>query len=172
MAAFRIGHVSRIASRLSRRAQAGFSGTVFRLQGGSLVEGEGAPFDASFTRYSILDGIRDGYLVPAFSAPADDKIDVTQAQERQGEYDGRSQDAQMLALMDNHIAQMIHHGARGAPGCVRGVGQGRLGDDGAPERMGRSGRAGARRPRPRASARPPSRRFARAGCAAWSTSPR
>jgi DNA repair protein RadD len=57
--------------------QAGFSGTVFRLQGGSLVEGEGAPFDKVVYTYSIIDGIRDGYLVPAFSAPADDKIDVT-----------------------------------------------------------------------------------------------
>jgi DNA repair protein RadD len=59
-------------------------------------------------------------LVPAFSAPADDKIDVTKLKKRQGEYDTASQDAQMLALMDNHIAQMIHHGASGAPGwCSR-----------------------------------------------------
>lgn len=90
----------------------GFSGTVFRLQGGSLVEGEGAPFERVVYTYSILDGIRDGYLVPAFSAPADDKIDPTKLKKRQGEYDTASQDAQMLALMDNHIAQMIHHGAQ------------------------------------------------------------
>lgn len=91
--------------------QAGFSGTVFRLQGGSLVEGEGAPFDKVVYTYSIIDGIRDGYLVPAFSAPADDKIDASKLKKRQGEYDTASQDAQMLALMDNHIAQMKHHGA-------------------------------------------------------------
>lgn len=91
--------------------QAGFSGTVFRLQGGSLVEGEGAPFDKVVYTYSIIDGIRDGYLVPAFSAPADDKIDTTRLKKRQGEYDTASQDAQMLALMDNHIAQMKHYGA-------------------------------------------------------------
>jgi DNA repair protein RadD len=89
----------------------GFSGTVFRLQGGSLVEGEGAPFESVVYTYSIIDGIRDGYLVPAFSAPADDKIDVSKLKRRQGEFTGDSQDAQMLALMDNHIAQMIHHGA-------------------------------------------------------------
>jgi DNA repair protein RadD len=89
---------------------AGFSGTVFRLQGGSLVEGEGAPFDKVVYRYSIIDGIRDGYLVPAFSAPADDKIDVTKLKTKQGEFTGESQDAQMIALMDNHIAQMLHHG--------------------------------------------------------------
>lgn len=89
----------------------GFSGTVFRLQGGSLVEGEGAPFDRVVYRYSILDGIRDGYLVPAFSVAADDKVDVSKLRKRQGEYDTASQDAQMLALMDNHIAQMVHHGA-------------------------------------------------------------
>lgn len=89
----------------------GASGTVFRLQGGSLVEGEGAPFDKVVFRYSILDGIRDGYLVPAFSVAADDKIDLTKLRVRQGEYSGDSQDAQMLALMDNHIAQLIHHGS-------------------------------------------------------------
>jgi DNA repair protein RadD len=88
----------------------GFSGTVFRLQGGSLVEGEGAPFERVVYTYSIIDGIRDGYLVPAFSAPADDKIDPTKLKKKQGEFDGASQDAQMLALMDNHIAQMLHHG--------------------------------------------------------------
>lgn len=92
--------------------QAGFSGTVFRLQGGSLVEGEGAPFDRVVYTYSIIDGIRDGYLVPAFSAPAEDKIDPARLKKRQGEYDTASQDAQMLALMDNHIAQMLHHGAQ------------------------------------------------------------
>lgn len=91
---------------------AGFSGTVFRLQGGSLVEGEGAPFDKVVYRYGILDGIRDGYLVPAFSAPAADKIDPDKLRTRQGEYTADSQDAQMLALMDSHIAQMIHHGAQ------------------------------------------------------------
>lgn len=90
----------------------GFSGTVFRLQGGSLVEGEGAPFDRVVYRYSILDGISDGYLVPAFSVAADDKIDPTKLKTRQGEFTGDSQDAQMLALMDNHIAQMIHHGSQ------------------------------------------------------------
>jgi DNA repair protein RadD len=90
---------------------AGFSGTVFRLQGGSLVEGEGAPFDKVVYTYSILDGIRDGYLVPAFSAPALDKMDVTRLKKRQGEFTGESQDAQMLDLMDSHITQMLHHGA-------------------------------------------------------------
>lgn len=90
----------------------GFSGTTFRLMGGSLVEGEGAPFDKVVYRYSILDGIRDGYLVPAFSVSADDKIDATKLKTKQGEFTGDSQDAQMLALMDNHVAQMIHHGAK------------------------------------------------------------
>jgi DNA repair protein RadD len=89
---------------------AGFSGTVFRLQGGSLVEGEGAPFDRVVYRYGIVDGIRDGYLVPAFSVTADDKIDPTKLKTRQGEFTGDSQDAQMLDLMDNHLAQMCHHG--------------------------------------------------------------
>lgn len=88
----------------------GFSGTVFRLQGGSLVEGEAAPFDRVVYRYSILDGIRDGYLVPAFSVSADDKMDVSKLKTRQGEFTGDSQDVQMLALMDNHIAQMVQHG--------------------------------------------------------------
>lgn len=89
----------------------GFSGTVFRLQGGSLVEGEEAPFDRVVYTYSILDGIRDGYLVPAFSAPADDVIDATKLRTRNGDYDTASQDAQNIELMDNHIAQMVHHGA-------------------------------------------------------------
>ncbi|NVO13846.1 MAG: hypothetical protein HXX10_07405 [Rhodoplanes sp.] len=89
---------------------AGGSGTTYRLQGGSLVEGEGAPFDAVVYRYSILDGIRDGYLVPAFSVQADDKLDVSKLKVRQGEFTGDSQDAQMIAAMDNHIAQAIHYG--------------------------------------------------------------
>lgn len=89
----------------------GGSGTVFRLQGGSLVEGEGAPFDRVVYTYSILDGIRDGYLCPAFSAPTDDNIDPTKLRVRQGEFTADSSDAQMIAAMDNHIAQMVHHGA-------------------------------------------------------------
>jgi len=88
----------------------GLSGTTFRLQGGSLVEGEGAPFEKIVYTYDIIDGIRDGYLVPAFSAPADDKIDLTKLKVRQGEYTPASQDEQMIAAIDNHIVQMIHHG--------------------------------------------------------------
>lgn len=88
----------------------GGSGTVFRLQGGSLIEGEGAPFEKVVFRYGIVDGIRDGYLVPAFSAEATDKIDAAKLRTRQGEFTGESQDAQMIALMDNHILQMLHHG--------------------------------------------------------------
>jgi len=87
--------------------QAGFSGTVFRLQGGSLVEGEEAPFDKVVYRYSIIDGIRDGYLVPAFSASVTDTMDLSALKTRQGEYTGDSQDTQMLAQMDNHICQLI-----------------------------------------------------------------
>ncbi len=88
---------------------AGASGTVFRMQGGSLVEGEGAPFDKVVYRYSIIDGIRDGYLVPAFSAKADDKLDVSKLRVRSGEYTGESQDAQMIDAMDNHIVQLLPH---------------------------------------------------------------
>jgi DNA repair protein RadD len=88
----------------------GGSGTTFRLQGGSLVEGEGAPFDQVVYKYGILDGIRDGYLCEAFSLGADDKMDVTKLRSRSGEYTPESQDAQMIASMDNHIAQMVHHG--------------------------------------------------------------
>lgn len=89
----------------------GGSGTPFRLQGGSLVEGEGAPFDEVVYRYSIMDGIRDGYLVPPYSVPVDDRIDPSKLRIKAGEYTGASSDAQMIALMDNHIAQMLHYGA-------------------------------------------------------------
>lgn len=89
---------------------AGGSGTVFRLQGGSLVEGEGAPFDRVVFRYSIVDGIRDGFLVPAFSVTTTEKMNPSKLRTRQGEYTGESQDAQMIAAMDNHIAQMVYHG--------------------------------------------------------------
>lgn len=90
----------------------GGSGTTFRLQGGSLVEGEGAPFERVVFRYSILDGIRDGYLCPAFSLGADDKMDPAKLKVGvDGDYTPGSQDAQMIAAMDNHIAQMVHHGA-------------------------------------------------------------
>lgn len=89
----------------------GFTGTTFRLQGGSLVEGEEAPFDRVVYTYGILDGIQDEYLVPAFSAPADDVIDVSKLRTAQGDFTGASQDVQMLAMIDNHIAQMVHHGS-------------------------------------------------------------
>jgi len=89
---------------------AGASGTVFRLQGGSLVEGEGAPFDQVVFRYTIIDGIRDGYLCPAFSIGADDKIDESKLRLSKGEFTAASSDPQMIAEMDNHIAQMVHHG--------------------------------------------------------------
>lgn len=89
----------------------GFSGTVFRLNGGRLDEGEEAPFERVVYTYSILDGIRDGYLCPAFSlGGADDHIDLSKLRTRNGDFSGESSDAQMLGLIDNHIAQMVHHG--------------------------------------------------------------
>jgi DNA repair protein RadD len=88
----------------------GGTGTPFRMLGGSLTDGEDAPFDKIVYRYSILDGIRDGFLVPPFSVPVDDRIDPTKLRVRQGEYTGASSDDQMIALMDNHIAQMLHYG--------------------------------------------------------------
>lgn len=89
----------------------GYSGTTFRLQGGSLIEGEGALFEKEVYRYDITDGIRDEYLVPGFSAEALDKVDVTKLKKTAGEYTASSQDAQMIALMDSHIAQMMLGGA-------------------------------------------------------------
>jgi DNA repair protein RadD len=89
----------------------GGSGTPFRLLGGSLTEGEAAPFDRTVFRYSIIDGIRDGYLVPPFTEPVGDKIDATKLRVRQGEYTGASSDPQMIESIDNHIAQMVHYGA-------------------------------------------------------------
>lgn len=104
------GMYRKLARALGDVRIAGASGTVFRLQGGSLVEGEGAPFDKVVYRYTIIDGIRDGYLCPAFSLGADDKIDATRLKTRSGEFTSESSDAQMIAAMDNHIAQMVHHG--------------------------------------------------------------
>lgn len=89
---------------------AGFSGTVFRLQGGSLVEGEDAPFDKVVFRYPLTRGIDDGYLVPAFSAKTLDNLDRSKLKVRQGEYTSDSQDAQMLEAIDNHILQMMEIG--------------------------------------------------------------
>ena len=63
----------------------------------------------SFSLIRILDGIRDGFLCPAFSIGATDKVDPTKLRVRQGEFTAESSDAQMLAAMDNHIAQMVHH---------------------------------------------------------------
>lgn len=84
----------------------GYSGTTFRLQGGSLVDGDEALFEKEVYRYDITHGIRDGYLVPGFSASACDKIDVSRLKKTAGEYTASSQDAQMIALMDSHIMQM------------------------------------------------------------------
>lgn len=89
----------------------GYSGTPFRLQGGSLVTGDGALFEKEVYTYDITDGIRDGYLVPGFSAEACDKIDVTKLKKAAGEYTASSQDAQTIALMDSHICQMKLGGA-------------------------------------------------------------
>jgi DNA repair protein RadD len=104
------GMYHRLYRALNKPRMPGGSGTVFRMQGGSLVEGENAPFDEVVFRYSIMDGIRDGYLVPPYSETVDDKIDPTKLRTSKGEFTGESQDAQMLALMDNHIAQMVYHG--------------------------------------------------------------
>lgn len=89
----------------------GLTGTPFRLNGGSLVEGEGALFEKTVYTYSIIDGMRDGYLVPAFSATVDDTMDVSRLKTSQGEYTGSSQDAQMIAMMDSHLAQLRVLGA-------------------------------------------------------------
>jgi DNA repair protein RadD len=88
----------------------GGTGTPYRMYGGSIVDGEDAPYQQISYRYHILDGIRDGYLVPPYSAEVDDKLDVSKVRVSQGEYTGASQDAQMIAMMDNHIAQMLHYG--------------------------------------------------------------
>ena len=105
------GMYRRLVRGLGDARIAGASGTVFRLQGGSLVEGESAPFDEVVYNYSILDGINDGYLVPAFSLGADDAIDTSRLRTRNGEFTAESADEQMLRLMDSHIAQMVHYGA-------------------------------------------------------------
>lgn len=89
----------------------GYSGTTFRLMGGPLTDGEGALFQREVYRYSITDGIRDEYLVPGFSAEALDKVDESKLKKAAGEYTASSQDAQMIALMDSHIAQMMLGGA-------------------------------------------------------------
>lgn len=105
------GMYRQLARGLPGARIAGASGTVFRLQGGSLVEGDGAPFDAVVFRYSILDGIRDGYLCPAFSiGGTEDKIDASKLRTKAGEFTTESSDAQMIVAMDNHIMQMVHHG--------------------------------------------------------------
>lgn len=97
---------------LSYPRMPGFSGTVFRLNGGRLDEGDEPPFERVVYTYSILDGIRDGYLCPAFSlGGADDHIDLSKLRTRNGDFSGESSDAQMLGLIDNHITQMVHHGA-------------------------------------------------------------
>lgn len=89
----------------------GYSGTPFRLQGGSLIGPEGALFQQEVFRYDITDGIRDLYLVPGFSAQAVDKVDESQLKKTAGEYTAASQDTQMIALMDSHICQMKFGGA-------------------------------------------------------------
>lgn len=89
----------------------GLTGTPFRLNGGSLVDGEGALFQKITYTYSILDGIRDGYLVPAFSATVDDTIDDSKLKVSQGDYTPGSQDAQLIALIDSHLAQLRLIGA-------------------------------------------------------------
>lgn len=88
----------------------GGSGTVFRLNGGSLVEGDEAPFEQVVFTYTILNGIRDGFLVPAFSAPAEDMIDPAKLRVIAGEFTGASQDKQTITAIDNHIAQIVHYG--------------------------------------------------------------
>lgn len=84
----------------------GLTGTPFRLQGGGLTEGEGALFEKAVFNYSLMDGIRDGFLVPPFSATVEDKIDATKLKVSQGEFTGPSQDDQMIAMIDNHLFQM------------------------------------------------------------------
>lgn len=89
----------------------GLTGTPFRLQGGRLDQGEGALFEKTVYNYSLLDGIYDKYLVQPLSVTVDDKIDASGLKVSKGEFTGSSQDAQMLALMNSHVAQMRVIGA-------------------------------------------------------------
>lgn len=88
----------------------GGTGTPWRTQGGSLVEGEGAPYQKIVYHYPILRGINDGYLVAPYSVKVDDVMDVSKLTVLGDDYTGSSQDKQMIAAMDNHIAQMLHYG--------------------------------------------------------------
>lgn len=88
----------------------GGTGTPYRMYGGSITDGEDAPYQHIAYRYPILSGIQDQYLVAPYTIPVDDMLDVSKVRVAQGEYTGASQDAQMIAMMDNHIAQMRHYG--------------------------------------------------------------
>lgn len=95
---------------LGRTRIIGGTGTPYRMYGGSLVDGEDAPYDQIVCRYPIIEGIRDQILVPPFSVPVEDQLDVSKVSVSQGEYSGSSQDKQMIALMRSHITQMLHYG--------------------------------------------------------------
>lgn len=86
--------------------QALYTGTPFRLSGGRIDEGPDAPADEIVYTYSIIDGINDGYLVPAFTADALGKIDPNLLKKQNGEFSGASQDAQTIELIESHIAQL------------------------------------------------------------------
>jgi DNA repair protein RadD len=91
--------------------QALYTGTPFRLNGGRLDEGPDAPSDEIVYTYSIIDGINDGYLVPAFTAEALGKIDPNLLKKTSGEFTASSQDAQTIELIESHIAQLKIIGA-------------------------------------------------------------
>lgn len=88
----------------------GFTATPERLQSGSLVAGEKAPFDEIVFRYSILDGLRDGYLCPAFSVRGDDAVDTSKLRKSHGDFTEASATDALAPMADNHVLQMLHFG--------------------------------------------------------------
>jgi DNA repair protein RadD len=64
----------------------GFTATPFRLDTGSLIEGEGKVFDDVIFNYGIGEGIRDKWLSPLVSKTTETKYDVSGVGRRGGEF--------------------------------------------------------------------------------------
>lgn len=99
----------------------GFTGTEWRLDSGRLDEpwrGKPSMWDKVVYRYTITDGIRDGYLVPPIARRPGVLIDVTGVGTRGGEFI----DSQLQQVMttDNLIERIADDILRNTAGLKRG----------------------------------------------------
>jgi len=90
----------------------GFSATPYRLDSGRLDSGDGALFHDTVHRYTITDGIRDGYLSPLVSKAGLTEIDVSDVKRRGGEFVAGEMEIAADAITQEAVGELVDLGAK------------------------------------------------------------